>query len=238
MPIPLLMQSVSVTGVYGMTALAVFVFSVPALLATRGNTIPYAVAGLIVLAHLAFGVWRLSVPVPADAPKLAVRIVQPSIPQTEKWDAAIRDENFNAHLALTREPPTGTIRPTVVVWPETSVPYLLTEHPQALAAMGEALKDGQMLLAGVVRSEPDPRAPLGQRFYNSITAVDTDGQIVDAADKVHLVPFGEYLPFEDILEKAGITKIVQTRSVSPPGRPAACLTFRAASRLCRSSVTR
>ena len=98
--------------------------------------------------------------------------------------------------------------PDIVVWPETSVPYLLTRDAVALASIGETLQSGQVLLTGAVREEPgEEEGSVTGRYYNSVMAVTTAGVIAGAADKVHLVPFGEYLPFADILGAIGLRAI-------------------------------
>lgn len=211
MPVPLLMQSVWVTGLFGMNALAVFVFAMPALLASsRHRRTGMALALLLVVAHAGFGLVRMNV-APGAERTVAVRIVQPSIGQSEKWDAEIRDRIFRTYLDLTALPPSeGHGRPQLIVWPETALPFLVSERPDALAALGALLEDGQVLLAGAVRAEGSPDAAGAVRYYNSIIAVDTRGEIVGAFDKIHLVPFGEYLPFEPLLGRLGLTKIVAT----------------------------
>jgi apolipoprotein N-acyltransferase len=95
----------------------------------------------------------------------------------------------------------------VIVWPETAVPFLFTERPDALAKIGEVLDRGQLLLTGAVRVET--RAGAAPRFYNSILAIDGSGEITDAVDKLHLVPFGEYVPFQDLLGRLGVDKLVE-----------------------------
>jgi len=210
MPDTALMQSSSVVGLYGMNALAVFVFAMPALFASKRHLRVGTVLALaLVAAHIGFGLLRP--PPVADGRKIALRIVQPSIDQSEKWDAAVRDRIFKTYLDMTTAPPAdGKKRPDLIVWPETSVPFLFTDRPDALAALGAALEDGQLLLAGAVRSEGGAGGNGETRYYNSIVAIDSRGEIVGAFDKVHLVPFGEYLPFEDILTRLGMKKIVST----------------------------
>ena len=207
MPVPVLMQSVSLVGLFGMNALAVYVFAAPALLAApRGRRFGLALAGAILCAHVGFGVYRMAQQ-PDPSGTLAVRIVQPSIDQSEKWDASVRDRIFKSYLDLTTAPPAeGKPRPALIVWPETAVPFLFTDRPDALAALGAALEDDQLLLAGAIRSEGGTGE--SARYYNSVIAVRPGGEIAGASDKVHLVPFGEYLPFESLLARIGLTKIV------------------------------
>jgi apolipoprotein N-acyltransferase len=110
-------------------------------------------------------------------------------------------------LALSSKTPELThAAPQLIVWPETSVPFLFTERPQALTALGDMLQPGQMLLAGAVREEGASGAD--DRYYNSVVAIDDQGQIADAVDKVHLVPFGEYLPLAGLLRRLGIEQFV------------------------------
>ncbi|ATU93907.1 apolipoprotein N-acyltransferase [Phyllobacterium zundukense] len=209
MPVPVLMQSSIIVGLMGMNALAVIVFAMPALFADRRDLKTGLVLALIlVCAHVGFGVYRLgTATVEAKGPQ--VRIVQPSIAQDLKWDANARQGIFDKFLAMTGEAPKdGKPQPQVIIWPETSVPYILTKAPEALKSIADVLKDGQVLLAGAIRME-EPSGNEDPLYYNSIYAIDSDGEITGAADKVHLVPFGEYVPLESILRKLGVSEVVE-----------------------------
>lgn len=213
MPIPIMMQSAHAVGVLGVTACAVFVLATPALLGTRrGLATGMAVSIMLTAAHFGYGYYRLSQPpkeakAGADA-SVTIRIVQPSIDQSRKMDNRERQAVFEEHLALSAQPSKpGQKRPDIIVWPETSVPFLLTENRDALSRIADVLEDGQILVAGVVRAEGGA-AGQPTRYYNSIYAIDSQGQIVGAADKVHLTPFGEYLPYETLWNSLGINNIV------------------------------
>lgn len=212
MPVPLMMQSAAVIGLAGMNMLAVFVFASPALIGTRkGLRTGLGVAALLVAAHFGYGVYRLNQPLlpPAD-PAVTIRLVQPLIDQSQKFDDAERLSIFEEHLKLTEAPAEdGGKRPGVVIWPETAVPFILTENPDALLRISDVLQEGQILIAGAVRAE-DAGAGQPPRYYNSIYVIDDRGQIVGASDKVHLVPFGEYLPLENLLLSAGLNAIAAT----------------------------
>jgi apolipoprotein N-acyltransferase len=211
MPIPLLLQSVSMVGVTGMNALAVLVFAMPALLASnRHLKAGLVLAAFLLTAHVGLGYWQLSMADGSPTRSLVVRVVQPSILQTEKWDGRIRDVIFRKMLDLSAFPIAADgSKPQLILWPETSVPFLFTERPDALVAIGDLLGEGQMLMAGAVRAEGAAVSGGDVRYYNSVVAINDRGEIVDAVDKVHLVPFGEYLPFQDMLASLGIEKMVQ-----------------------------
>ncbi|MCE6075177.1 apolipoprotein N-acyltransferase [Agrobacterium vitis] len=225
MPVPLMMQSAAVLGLFGVSALAVFVFAAPALLGTRrGAKLGLALAGVLICGHLGYGAYRLSLPEP-EGRKVTVRLVQPNIDQAAKMDDTDRVAIFEKHLRLTAVPtPPDQPRPDVIVWPETTIPFILTENPDALRQIAGTLQDGQVLITGTVRSE-DQGAGIAPRYYNSIYAIDSHGQILAAADKVHLVPFGEYVPWQDILSKLGITNIIDLPGGFSPGASRSLMTL-------------
>ncbi|MGR9447563.1 apolipoprotein N-acyltransferase [Rhizobium leguminosarum] len=215
MPVPLMMQSAHVIGAMGVTALAVFVFSAPALAGTRQGARPgIALAVLLFAAHLGYGAYALHLAPRPDAlpddKRPVVRLVQPAIDQAAKMDNdADRAAIFETHLKLSAEAPkNGGRKPDIIVWPETSIPFILTDNQDALTRIADTLDDNQILIAGAVRAEEmGPGIPV--RYYNSIYVIDGRGQIIAASDKVHLVPFGEYLPFEDVLTGLGIQNVVE-----------------------------
>ena len=208
MPVPLLMQSAGLVGIATINALAVFVFAAPALIGTRRGRIPgLTLAVLLFAAHVGYGYYALHVIPAPEGQATVVRLIQPVIDQAMKLDDSARVEIFERHLALSTAKPAGEgKRPDIVVWPETSIPFILTDNPDALVRIADALEDDQVLIAGAVRTESagSGKAP---RYYNSIYVIDGKGQIVAAADKVHLVPFGEYMPFEEVFESLGVAAV-------------------------------
>jgi apolipoprotein N-acyltransferase len=203
-PAPLMMQSIAVSGSDAMNVAAVLIFSAPALVATgRGAWLANGLAALLLAGHFGFGVYQLEFAAPPAAGTHRVRLVQPMIDQGAKIDNSQRSQIFDAHLALTRAASEdGAKRPDYVIWPETSIPFILTQNPDALVQIADALQDGQILIAGAVRIENNG-TDQPPRYYNSVYVIDSQGQIIGAADKVHLVPFGEYLPYEWLWEKTG-----------------------------------
>ncbi|MFT3690253.1 apolipoprotein N-acyltransferase [Paenirhodobacter sp.] len=158
-------------------------------------------AGVVALLALA-GIWgagqmRLNAPLP-DGPAVTVRLVQPNATQALKWDPQYRLEFFYRHLDLTANPPApGAPRPDLVIWPETAVPFLLDDPGDGLRMAAEAA-GGAPVAMGIQRSE-------GLRYYNSLAIIHPDGTVGPVYDKVHLVPFGEYIPYGDWLARIGIS---------------------------------
>ena len=210
MPVPVAMQSSEIIGIFGMSVITVFIASVPALLATKNGFKPAMLfAVFLAVLHLGYGVYAINQPMPDNSEHI-IRIVQPSIDQEEKWDDDKRAEIFETYLKLSAEPPAeDQERPSVIIWPETAVPYILTKTPGALAQIADTLTIGQTLLAGAVRLEESVNGE-ADKFYNTIYVINDEGQIIGSSDKHHLVPFGEYLPFENILRSIGFTPIAET----------------------------
>jgi apolipoprotein N-acyltransferase len=141
-----------------------------------------------------------------------LRLVQANVDQAEKWRPENSAEIFDDYLDLTKS--AGLDRVDIVIWPETAVPFLLDDAPDALLAIGAALPEGTSLLVGSARlvEERDAQGPLeAQRVYNSLLAVDHQGRIAGVYDKIHLVPFGEFLPFQDFLESLGFMQLTGVR---------------------------
>lgn len=235
--VPLTMQAAAITGAYGLVPIAVLIFSAPAALFDppgRGRTGILALAGALAAAVLGYGAVRLAAAGDAEVPGVTLQIVQPAIAQSEKWQEGNRWWIFDRLVAGTRAAPPPDGGTTIVVWPESSTPFLLDSSPIALAEIGAALPPGGVLLAGAARGEaPAPgAAPAGEpRYFNSILVVDRDGVVRSVYDKVVLVPFGEYLPLEGVLERLGLSQLAHTpggfsagtlrQPLAIPGAPAA-----------------
>nr|WP_319385337.1 apolipoprotein N-acyltransferase [uncultured Roseibium sp.] len=205
-----LSQAASLFGVYGMTFLVVAISAAPAMLADArpvGQRLrAVSLAAVAFLAVLTFGfvrTWTAEV----EYTSLDVRIVQPSIDQKDKWRPELRDEIFQTYLDMTEAPLGGAARvgqPRLVVWPESALPFLLTQEPGALFRIGQVLGDNTELVTGAVRVEAGASGPV---YFNSVYVVGGDGTVKGIYDKVRLVPFGEYVPFRTLLENIGFTNL-------------------------------
>nr|WP_261401370.1 apolipoprotein N-acyltransferase [Chenggangzhangella methanolivorans] len=97
------------------------------------------------------------------------------------------------------------------MWPESAFPFMLSRTPDALARIGSSLAPGAALVTGSVRGERRPDESGEADFWNSIHVVGDDGSIRGTYDKIHLVPFGEYLPFQSALEAIGLEALTRQR---------------------------
>ena len=212
-----LAQAASVFGIWGLTFIAVVVFASPAALAddrteTRRPWLPLAL-GVIALAALGgFGAVRLARLPTRLVDGVHLRIMQPNLQQDVRFNYAAKREVMDRYVALsgqtTATSPQGLKDVTHLIWPESPFPFFLTREADALAQIARLLPQNTVLITGAVRLA-DPDNPVESGVYNSIYAIDHDGSIRAIYDKVHLVPFGEYLPFEDILERIGLRTLTK-----------------------------
>ena len=223
-PLPL-MQSAGLIGIYGLT-LAVILITAPPILALakvasnpdrRRASLAIGILALLPLpVAWGYGTIRLAEPQPPPVDGVRLRLVQPSVPQRDKWRPERQRDIFFDHVDLSQQRPDGSFDGlsgiTHVIWPEAAMPFLPLETPAALEAIANMLPEGTILLAGALRADGTTDAELGRRrAFNSLIALNSDGQPVGIYDKVHLVPFGEYLPLQPVLERLGLQKLVGWR---------------------------
>ncbi len=232
-----LAQSVSLIGVWGLTFLAVAIFSTPAVLADDRSDTPHPfrapVLALALLAAMAgYGAARLAMHKTEFVPGVKLRIMQPDLQQDAKFNYAAKDAVMARYLKLsdrvTGPQSKGVHDATILIWPESAFPFFLTQQPDAMAQIATLIKPHTELITGAVRVSSDS-VPGHVRAYNSVFLIDPDGSIRGIYDKVHLVPFGEYLPFEPWLEKLGLQNLTKQvggflsgdrrRAMDVPGAP-------------------
>lgn len=220
-PVPLMMQSAAVVGVWGLSLAAFFIFAAPALLgdgrrfASSTGLILGAAAALLFF-HAGFGWLRLQHGADPAVSGVNLRIVQPAIPQDERWQIGMADETMARYLNLSRKGSEGLAGITHLVWPESAFPFLLTERPSALSAIADLLPPGTTLVTGAARAERAPGEP--PLVFNSVYVVADGGEIRASYDKVHLVPFGEYLPFRAVLDALGLRQLIALPGGFSPGQ--------------------
>jgi apolipoprotein N-acyltransferase len=237
---PVLAQSASLVGMQGLVVLAVALSAIPATFvdaSANSATPPFwrrapvigGAAALLALA--AFGGLRLASAETSTVPGVRLRIMQPNIVQ----DAEFRPDNKAAilqrYLTLSDRATSPTTNGlgdvTHLVWPESAFPFILSRDAGSLAKLGAGLPSATILITGAARFEPTA-GTRGGRYYNAIQVIK-NGIVSDSYDKVHLVPFGEYLPASDVLRAIGLQQFVhipggfeaggRRRLIDVPGLP-------------------
>jgi apolipoprotein N-acyltransferase len=210
-----LAQIASLVGLHGLTFLSIAIFAAPATLWRAGDgrlaLSPTIAAAIALLLIACFGVWRLSAPASVTVPGVKLRLIQPNISQGASFGPENKDAILRHYLSLsnrrTESNRNGMREVTHLIWPESAFPFILSKDEAALADISGFLEPGATLITGAARVEMSDRA--GPRYYNSIEVLDRDGLRSERYDKQHLVPFGEYVPFQSVLEQTGVTQFVQ-----------------------------
>ncbi len=155
-------------------------------------------------ATLLLGQWRLATHPTVYVPGIMLRLVQPNISQNEKWREGNARKIFDQLLSLTSAPSSTGLPVTHVIWPESSIPFLVDESPTGRAEIAHMLLPGQTLLAGAVRRSA-PRDDAA--YFTSILVFDSNANVLNHYDKWKLVPGGEFLPLAWLLEPLGLRKL-------------------------------
>ena len=242
-------QSLALFGPYALTLLTILLASVPALFyGSTGwqwrNRTALRVSGAMVLIFMvlgAGGMYRLTQKTDI-VPHVRVAVIQPNIDQGEKWDGNKRKDHFNKLLRLSRprdqvDQAANDKMATLIVWPETALSGSMLDSDAAIKAfenMLDAHGAQTTLFSGTLRSEEDES---GKRaYFNSLMSwragMTNDLTPQTIYDKSHLVPFGEYMPFEKQLNLSPVVGYsgfaagggVTTQKVpgAPPFSPLIC----------------
>ncbi len=203
-----LIQISDIFGIHGISFLVVFANSVVFFgLARgfryrwRGKRIGNALVGVsipvlaaVIILTLIYGKGRLTsvdrMIETADAVKVAV--VQGNIPQPEKWDEQFQEDTVEKYLSMSRK--AAHAGPDLVVWPETAAPFYF-EYDEAMTERVLKAVDG-MESAFLIGAPAVALQAEEVFYYNSAYLAGPDGNILGRYDKVHLVPFGEYVPLK------------------------------------------
>ena len=184
-----ILQSVSLWGVYGLGLITVLTFT-SIVLGIKSK--PFILSVILMLMISGFGAWRLYEADSQQVWGVHLRLVQPNIPQTLKWDPKQAYENINKLIRLSK---TNNEMVTHLIWPESAVPFLLNYHDNERENLMSAIRQGSILLTGGMRAV-DPK---NKSLANSLFILNDLTDILAHYDKFHLVPFGEYVPLRGIL---------------------------------------
>ncbi|MBI3332950.1 MAG: apolipoprotein N-acyltransferase [Candidatus Omnitrophica bacterium] len=191
-----LIQIADLTGVWGLSFLVVMV-NVALYLAAKGAAsarVGIGAALLLLVGVLTYGTLRLqqldpnsSFNVRHGSSAFRVTVAQGNIPQRQKWDEAFAEAIWKRYEAVTAE--AAKEHPDLILWPETSVPGFL-EEPKVMGRLQGIVAGARTpFLVGAPTSDEE-----GLRTFNSALLLNPNGVVTGRYDKVHLVPFGEYVP--------------------------------------------
>ena len=223
------LQSAAWVGIYGLSLVTVLAAALPSLLGAPSllaippfrRAAPGITAALLMLIPAAAGAIRLQL-LASGSTGIWLRLVQPSISEKLKWDPAAAEQNVERLMKLSAAPSNHAL--AAILWPEAAVPFLLERDDARRSAIAAILPKNGYLVTGALRANPPPATVT--QVWNSVEAVDAQGAIRATYDKAHLVPFGEYVPFRDVLPMKKITPGAidisagpGPRSLSLPGLP-------------------
>jgi apolipoprotein N-acyltransferase len=202
--------STSWLGTYGLSGLIV-VMAGGVFLAFRSQW--KGAAAALLLPVLVVGIGTLNTipiegtPVANQVPQPLIRVIQPNIDQSEKWETEFAARNFQRLADTTGE--TGSA-PRLIFWPEAAVPDFIEDEPLARFRIASLLGPDDILLLGATKLiiETDPggnRRVVGAR--NSLYAMNAEAEMIGRYDKANLVHFGEYLPLRGFFEAVGMSRL-------------------------------
>lgn len=203
-------QLASLSSIYLLTLVTIFWASAPAfLLTSRHNKktktlITITLIGSVALSYM-YGTNRIHDNPVQYHDGYEITIIQPNIAQSEKWKPENRAKNFVKQIELSKYKPESKapeVKDHYIIWPETAISQDLIDAPWARKYIRNMLNtySGQAyLITGALRYEPAQ-----DTYFNSVITFNNNADIIHTYDKSHLVPFGEYMPFENILDIAPI----------------------------------
>ena len=221
-------QLASVVGVYGLSGLLAMVSTALAFVLIDRSSMRWrvAVSTISIIAVIAaWGEMRLrSSSLLRSGTPVRVAVLQGNVPQDEKWTPANREAIMSRYLSMSREALGQGA--TFIMWPESATPLPFEQDILGGAAIRRmAMESKATFLIGSDQVEPIKPAAPGQkaeaRYYNAAFLVKSDGTVGAVYRKMHLVPFGEYVPLQSLLYFVGpiIGAVAEFSSFTPGTTP-------------------
>jgi apolipoprotein N-acyltransferase len=189
-------QIADITGAWGVSFLVmmsnVMIYSVIGYrLSVIGGKQKYLLPILCILVTLTYGYYKIyRTPNTEHRTPIKISVIQGNIPQELKWNPGSEDFIVKKYLTLTTE--VKEDKPDLIVWPEAAMPVVLQGDCQLYERIQKFIEKIQIpILLGAVTLKED-------RYYNSALLISGNGKLLSKYDKLHLVPFGEYVPLKNI----------------------------------------
>lgn len=218
------LQSLSLFGIYGLTFLTLLWATIPFLVFQCGNRKVISLIVATFVLTISWGSLRLfQAGIATSRPGIAVQILQPNIARGEKSDDPIA-----RHLALMRQHPVSSAPTTLSLWPETVFDIKENMPVPEYTRIAAALPKGGYAIVGVHRFVPRKGASennishsFGSKtaIYNSLVVIDDKAKVLATYDKAALAPWGEYVPYENLIRETFLEKYLFgfTRLTAGPG---------------------
>ena len=194
-----LRQVADLFGVYGLSWLFVFCNAALALL-FQNRLARSAIFGVLTSILLLSGAFYYGHHTlhqrGAELPRLTVGLIQGNVEQQHKWDRNFRQQTLDRYRSLSRT--AAAAGAELLIWPEAATPfYMQDDTADSRQVVQIPLETGRALLFGgpAYQEHPDQ----SYSYYNSAFFLGADGRPRGRSDKIHLVPFGEYVPFAKVL---------------------------------------
>jgi len=224
-------QIASVVGVYGLSALVAMVSAAAAYAALERSRRRWQVAtavAIVLIGTAGWGTARLARgALRSSGEPVRVAVLQGNILQDQKWDPAMRGPIMQRYIDMTREAIGRDAQ--FILWPESATPQPYEQDPGGAETIRRLAREGKVtLLIGSDQVEPvkpaGPGTPAEERLYNAAYLIQPTGETAAIYRKIHLVPFGEYVPFSRLLYFVG--PLVEAVSDFTPGAEAVLLPVR------------
>jgi apolipoprotein N-acyltransferase len=191
-------QAASVVGVFGLSAIVALVGAVLAYFVVSRSFASVVAVGVAAALIAGIGLWgsdRLSASTLLQQGRaVRVALVQGNIPQDQKWDERHANDILNTYLAMTRD--AARQGASLVIWPESSTPFLYQDDPFGGERVRQVVREtGIELLLGSDQLEHSTPP----KYYNAAYLIRPDGSTAAVYRKMHLVPFGEFVPLKQLL---------------------------------------
>ncbi len=226
--LPILMQTVSVWGPYGLSIVVIAISCLPAIAIELDEntyrTQPFYALGLALLLLVGFGGMKLIAHPTEFHDEFKVQIVQPNVAQEDKINPRLYAENFMKAYDLTAGDEVGSLKPDeqlFVIWPENAAYTYFQNDETTRAMLDEILPLNATLITGTIRvsngnyfnsvqvlENVQRKDGISDQQRTDLMSDDREWQITQSYDKHHLAPFGEYVPFYSLFVALGVDKIV------------------------------
>lgn len=190
-------QLASLVGVFGLSAVVALInagFATSALAVGRTRVVAFAGTLLLIGTVSVWGGQRMAANRLTQGAPVRVGLIQGNIAQVDKWNPARAGMIVDRYVQLTRQAVANGAE--FLLWPESSTPFFFQDDPGGDIVRSLVRQLGTPLLLG---SDEVERGPAGDQYYNSAFMLDPVGATAAVYRKIHLVPFGEYVPFQRAL---------------------------------------